>query len=190
MAPLNHRVDGNFSANSRERWYVMKYGNVTMGQVEAAINILGGEENFLRLLRGELVVKTAQFRLTPTFDYNKTKDGWTLVSDSEDKEGDFEPELMEFLREGESSIIGEEMLKRTEKEGFGQRHAEAMLRNQNAIPVEWRKYVLVFTGTLWRGLSGNRYVPHLYWSGSGWYLHFRWLGYGFVSYSRVVRPRK
>jgi hypothetical protein len=37
----------------------MKYGEVTLGQVEAAINILGGMENWLKLLAGELVVKTA-----------------------------------------------------------------------------------------------------------------------------------
>ena len=35
----------------------MKYGNVTMGQVEAVINKLGGEDGMKRFLSGELVVK-------------------------------------------------------------------------------------------------------------------------------------
>jgi hypothetical protein len=33
----------------------MKYGNLTLGQIEAGINKIGGEEAFLRLLRDELV---------------------------------------------------------------------------------------------------------------------------------------
>lgn len=34
----------------------MKYGNLTLGQIEAGINKIGGEEAFLRLLRGKLTV--------------------------------------------------------------------------------------------------------------------------------------
>ncbi len=34
----------------------MKYGNLTLGQIEAGINKIGGEEAFLSLLRDELVV--------------------------------------------------------------------------------------------------------------------------------------
>lgn len=34
----------------------MKYGNLTLGQIEAGINRIGGEEAFLKLLRGELSV--------------------------------------------------------------------------------------------------------------------------------------
>lgn len=38
----------------------MKYGNLTLGQIEAGITKLGGEQAFLRLLRGELSVSTPQ----------------------------------------------------------------------------------------------------------------------------------
>lgn len=34
----------------------MKYGNLTLGQIEAGINKIGGEEAFMRLLRDELVI--------------------------------------------------------------------------------------------------------------------------------------
>ena len=37
----------------------MKYGDFTLGQVEAVINKLGGEEGALKFLRGELVVQPA-----------------------------------------------------------------------------------------------------------------------------------
>lgn len=38
----------------------MKYGDVTLGQMEAAINKLGGYENWLRFLRDEMVVRGEQ----------------------------------------------------------------------------------------------------------------------------------
>lgn len=37
----------------------MKYGNLTLGQIEAGINKIGGEEAFMRLLRDELVISEA-----------------------------------------------------------------------------------------------------------------------------------
>jgi hypothetical protein len=37
----------------------MKYGNLTLGQIEAGINKIGGEEAFMRLLRDELVLSKA-----------------------------------------------------------------------------------------------------------------------------------
>ena len=37
----------------------MKYGNITLGQIEAGINKIGGEEAFMRLLRDELMVSEA-----------------------------------------------------------------------------------------------------------------------------------
>jgi len=37
----------------------MKYGNLTLGQIEAGINKIGGEEAFMRLLREELVISEA-----------------------------------------------------------------------------------------------------------------------------------
>ncbi len=38
----------------------MKYGEINLGQVEAIINKLGGEQGALRFLRGELVVSAAK----------------------------------------------------------------------------------------------------------------------------------
>ena len=37
----------------------MKYGDLTLGQIEAGINKIGGEEAFMRLLRDELVISEA-----------------------------------------------------------------------------------------------------------------------------------
>lgn len=51
----------------------MKYSNVELGQVEATINVLGGYDNWLRMLKGEVVVRLeqvaeAQFVLELNYD--------------------------------------------------------------------------------------------------------------------------
>ena len=129
------------------------------------------------------------FQLVAKIDRDMT--GWTCLKPLEAEEGEFEPTLHEFLREGENSINGEEMVNRAKEQAVltGLRHAEAMLRNQERIPVEWRKYYLVFP-EVWQGPLGDRNAWYLYWLGGHWYLDFYWLEYDFNSYSRLVASRK
>ena len=132
------------------------------------------------------------FRLVAGFDHDMRKNGWTLVSDSDAQDGEFTPELAEFLKNDDNYIGGEEMLKRATELGdcAGQRHAEAILRDSSKFPEESRKYVLVFTDTVWRGSDGCRRVACLCWRGGRWCLDFFWLGHGFYRDCRLVRLRK
>ena len=135
---------------------------------------------------------------TPTaspFVHDKTKDGWTLVSDL-----GFNPaltsasalDLVAFLKDGESSIGGEELVSRAPglNAHLGQMHAEWLLERQGEIPKEFRNHYLVFPATIWRGPFSSRYVPYLRWDGKRWILDFGWLGDGFRGRGRVVRPRE
>lgn len=72
----------------------------------------------------------------------------------------------------------------------GQEDAEWLLEHQEKIPVELRKYYLVFTGTIWQGSFGYRYVACLDWRGGQWILYFRWLGCDWYSHYRLVSSRK
>lgn len=131
------------------------------------------------------------FRLVDKFDNDKTKDGWTSMSDTELNDGQFQPELVEFLKDGEDYVNGDEMVKRTEHEANGgQRAAEAMLRDQSKIPQAWRKHILVFPKTLWRDSDRCQRVPYLYWDDGEWCLLFDWLGNDFDGLYRVVRLGK
>lgn len=131
------------------------------------------------------------FRLMPVFDRDMTAKKWELLADRSDVQGDFTPELVEFLKDEEDYVIGEKMIKGTESEdNAGQRHAEAMLREQEKIPEEWRKYVMVFTKTVWRGPYSYWCVAFLYWYGRRWCLDFDWLENDFYRSYRVVRLRK
>ena len=57
--PLNSREAGNLRRTAGKET-TMKYGNLTLGQIEAGINKIGGEDAFMRLLAGELNVVPAK----------------------------------------------------------------------------------------------------------------------------------
>lgn len=127
------------------------------------------------------------------FKRDMRKEGWELLEDV-----DFTPinpaklELVSFIKNNESSIGGEEMVRRGRelRANLGQRHAEFLLERQAEIPKEFRKYYIVFTGTIWRSPDGRRSVACLYWRGERWILFFPWLGLGWRSSGRLARPRE
>ncbi len=126
-------------------------------------------------------------------DYDKTRDGWKYLSDTKEPTGELALELVEFLKEGETFINGEELIKRAEEKHIllGQRHAEALLKNQGTIPEEWRRYYLVFPGSVLQIIPrGARRVPYLSWDGRRWCLLFHWFGNDFHSGGRLVGSRK
>lgn len=119
---------------------------------------------------------------TPTFTHDKTKDGWTLVQNMTEPVGIYisKFKMVSFLKSGESYIKGEEMRRRAinMKCNFGQTTAEYFLAHQDEIPKEFRKYYLVFPGTVWQYPRGSHGVPCLVWNGYWWNLYFYWLGGG------------
>lgn len=126
------------------------------------------------------------------FRYDKRKDGWELVTNTP-LEGEPTLSLAEFLQNRELSVKGETMLERSKamsNNAAGQLHAERLLEQPDTIPEEWRDYVLVFSGTVWRYPSGSLFVPYLIWFGGEWRLSFHWLGDGFRSHCRLVRLGK
>ena len=120
------------------------------GYTSAHVTALGQNSNgaldqLMLVLTGVAkVVTDLVFRLVAKIDRDMT--GWTCVELVEAEE-EFKPTLHEFLREGENFVNGEEMVRRAKEQDAltGLRHAEAMLRNQERIPIEWRKHYLVFS---------------------------------------------
>lgn len=138
-----------------------------------------------------LVTESLRVIFTLIAKIERDMTGWTCLEPVEAEEGDFEPVLQEFLKDGEIYCDGEDMVKCGRNHGAltGLRHAEAMLRNQERILVEWQKYCLVFT-EVWRSPYGSRSVWYLYWHGERWYLHCHRLADDFSSDYRRVASRK
>ena len=92
--------------------------------------------------------------------------------------GTYEYTFEPFLNEGESSVKGDEMVRRATVSGAvsGLQHALYLLDNQDLIPAEFRgKKYLVFAGTEALYSDGSRYVAYLDWDGGSWILHWHWL---------------
>lgn len=125
--------------------------------------------------------------VSDTSDIQPPYGDWKVLEDSIGPTGILELKLAEFLEKGETSVSGEEMLKRAKKKGFtpGLRHAKAFLANEDRIPKELRRNFLVFPGTVC-GFSGGRSVPFLYWCGSRWCLDWGCLGLEWFGSGRLV----
>lgn len=129
----------------------------------------------------------------PVFANDKTKNSWTLIENTPLRiTSAHDLELVPFLKNGETLINGEEMVRRARKlnANYGQEDAEWLLEHQNEIPVKFRGFYLPFTGTVWQDSNGHRHVPYLYWFGEHWFLYFLWLVDDWHSHGRLLRPRK
>lgn len=104
---------------------------------------------------------------------------WKLIRDSGKKPvGIFTLELVPFLKDGESGISGDEMIKRAKEldADLGQHYAESLLANQQKIPKEWEKFFLIFPDTIWYDPDfGDHYMPCLDCYDGQWNLGFFWL---------------
>ena len=127
---------------------------------------------------------------TGNFKRDMRKEGWTLLENIPRRISSI-IDAIPFLK-NESTVNGDVMAMRAVEldANYGQEDAEWLLDNQDKIPAELRKFYLVFPATNWRLLVGYRGVPYLIWFGGRWVLDFYWLGGGFSSGVRLVRPRK
>ncbi len=102
-------------------------------------------------------------------------------------------ELASFLKDGETYISGEEMLKRAReyKALSTKEFAKWLDKNQELIPKKWREYYLVFPEYLLDG-GGNRLVACFDWDSESqeWVLGFDWRGGDFYRGDRFVVPRE
>jgi hypothetical protein len=136
------------------------------------------------------------------FDHNKRDDGWTLLEDTSEL-ADFEVgelELVTLVESSESSIAGKTVLKRARGEmsvngqklvgcNYGQRHGEALVRNQHLIPVEMRGKVIVLPGTVWLSNTRNLRASYLVFDEGRWVMRFTWLNSEFSSLYHLLRRR-
>lgn len=125
-------------------------------------------------------------------------EGWNIIADETDTrsialtELDLtKVELRTMLKDGETSVKGEEKLKRLKASGLVRLDAEIFLtlwENQHPIPESWKEKVngntryIFFDGTVLRDSYGLRYVLCLYWDDGGWHWGVYWLDFGWDVY--------
>jgi hypothetical protein len=96
--------------------------------------------------------------------------------------------LVTTLKDHETSVKGEERLKRLRAKGQILLDAAIFFmlwRNQHLIPEAWKERVngniqfITFDGTVLRGSGGDRYVLCLFWYDGGWDWGVDWLVFDF-----------
>lgn len=147
--------------------------------------------NGARIVIGE--IKKLLVDRSQKFDVKKyLGNGWTVVEEDERSlnlsEIDFTKiEFVDMLKDGETSIQGEEKLKRLKRDGRIRLDAkifQALWENQELIPSSWKEPIngntryIFFDGTVLRFSDGNRYVLCLCWGGGECYWRCVWLDFG------------
>jgi len=133
------------------------------------------------------------------FLYDMRKKGWKLAGNifEEKPLHPLELKLVFFLRFYEQRGLSNKKLiaraKRMEAD-LGQRQAEYFLEHQEDIPSKWRKFDLLFPGTVWQRRSGDFCFPFLRWGSfrsreEQWELHFAYLSGSSGPNARLLRRK-
>jgi len=144
-------------------------------------------------LREALEVLAAAGTRALSLKTDKAMDGWELVKDATEP-ADVSAETMQlgdFLKEGEQDLFGEDAVaRRDELTGLlGQRHAEYLVAHPDQIPEEYRKFSLVFAGTVWASPDGNHQIPCLTWAKEHWEMIFGILEGGLETRDKLVQVK-
>lgn len=113
---------------------------------------------------------------------------WKKISDVDASDGD-RMDVLPFIKTGEI-VSGAEMIKRAKKMGglTGSAHCNYLLANQDEIPEDWQKYVLIFAGCQREDSQGNQFVLYLSFNEreNCWRLSFHLLNYALSNRCRLV----
>lgn len=151
----------------------MKYNKLTLGQIEAVLNRLGGIEGARAFLSGKTEVVAIKTHIIDCdsnpyipggFEIAKHIKGGQLNWNSD------EVELWLCDKQKEQGIGGSslyELLK--DKSVLNACVLDHLLANPQLIPEEWKDETVFFWGTIYRESSGgNLYVRFLYYHGGEW----------------------
>lgn len=132
--------------------------------------------------------------IQPNLQNDRRQDGWTLIDHTPRSiTAVSDLKLVPFLRDGEKTLRGYDMMGRARWEfgaDLGQEDAEFLLEHKDEIPEELRQFYLVFSRTVWQDSGGYLYVSCLIFGAERWCLYFGWLGDGFYPRDRLARFRK
>jgi hypothetical protein len=162
----------------------MKYGPVNLGQIEALLNKIGGEEGMNAILSGRATIAYSQHLIDLDADPRIPYEGWKV--EEHKKGGQFKwdaSKVQLFLnkkqQDGES-IEGNKLRKElADKPLYNANLLDYLLDNPHLIPEEWKGKAVCFWGTIYRRSDDRLCVRCLVWRGGRWEQYHYWLDYFF-----------
>lgn len=98
-------------------------------------------------------------------------------------------QFIDYLKDSEKYVTGEEMLKRGGLDMAGKEDLEYYLAHPELLE-DYKDNYLIFGGYTKLDPYGDRRVAYLLWVGDRWILSWRWLESGFSRRALLVRARK
>lgn len=156
----------------------MKYGRYTLGQIEAVLNKLGGEEGVDRFLAGdrEVVIKrhVINTKLTPYHDEEffglaehraiRPRSGGLYEWDA-DLVDLWHPSAEALKKEpcisGHIDMLRQFVLLNATVRDY-------LLKHPELVPSSWQAFTLCFFGTIFSGRGKVKYLPTIRWNGRCW----------------------
>jgi len=164
--------------------------NLTVGQLNAVVKKLGGEEWVKKFLRGEISVVTTAIEHLIDCDANPfnpwANDGFTIEEHQKGGQWKFDPKQVEFFLSSDQKdgrvIKGNKLRKELAKKSvFNANVLDYLLAHPELIPDEWKtdgngntRYIF-FWGTVYRDRDGILFVRYLYWDDGRWDWSYDWL---------------
>ena len=161
-----------------------KYAKVDLGQIEALLNKIGGEEGMNAILSGRAIIAYSEHVIDLDADPRIPYDGWKV--EEHKKGGQFKwdaSKVQLFLNKKQQdggSIEGNKLRKElADMPVYNANLLDYLLDNPHLIPEEWKGKVICFWGTIYRDLGDNLYVCCLVWDGGRCRQGRCWLGRSF-----------
>ena len=181
-------------------WYTAFVGSVVSRlprdiDESTARSLTDSPDTLEQALRGLLGGVETSEAIDPSapFQTDKTIEGWSLLEDQPDPNmiSADSIELVMFIEEGQPDLIGEDMVEHVLaiESKLGQRHAEYLIDHQQIIPEEFRRYSVIFPGTVWTDSVGNHYVPYIRYRQEVWAIDFGIVEGGVDDRDRYLRAR-
>lgn len=167
----------------------MKYGDVNLGQVEALLNKIGGEEGMKAILSGRATIAYNEHVINLDADPRIPYDGWKVEEHKKGGQFKWDPAKVQlFLHKKQQggSIEGNKLRKElADMPVYNANLLDYLLDNPHLIPDEWKvdekgnTRFIFFWGTIYRDSDGSLYVRYLYFRGGRWQQGNFWLGNDF-----------
>lgn len=155
--------------------------DLTVGQLNAIVKKLGGHEEALRFLRGELEIRP--FEHVINLDATPfVPEGWKV--EKRQKGGQFRWDTRQvelWLAEGQKNggcLNGNKLREElTNKSVLNANVLDYLLKHPELIPEEWKSKYVFFWGTIYCNSVGHLCVRCLDWRGVRWGWSYGWLGH-------------
>lgn len=157
----------------------MKYGKVELGQIEALLNKIGGEDGMMAILSGRATIAYTKHIINLDAEPRVPYDGWTVEEHKKGGQLEWNPAKVKlFLHKKQEggSIEGNKLRKElVDHQVYNANLLDYLLDNPHLIPEEWKGKAVCFWGTIYRSSVGNLCVRGLVWGGGHWKQDNYWL---------------